>query len=137
MHSTTGEAIHAFTDGTCSGNPGPAGIGVVLVCGAHRREVSESIANATSNIAKLQAVILALSLIQDRDRPVVVYCDCDYATGVLTKRWKIRSNQDLIDSARRLAARYSRLSFNSTPAFTDLHERRRCGVLARAALDKR
>jgi ribonuclease HI len=43
MERTQPDAILAFTDGACSGNPGPAGIGVVLVCGAHRKEISEYI----------------------------------------------------------------------------------------------
>jgi hypothetical protein len=40
--------ILAFTDSACSGNPGPAGIGVVLVCGDRRKELSEYIGEATS-----------------------------------------------------------------------------------------
>ncbi len=50
------EAIQIFTDGACSGNPGPAGIGVVLQYKRHRREIARSIGMATNNIAKLAAV---------------------------------------------------------------------------------
>jgi ribonuclease HI len=42
-------AILAFTDGACSGNPGPAGIGVVLVCGDRRKEISEYLGEGTSD----------------------------------------------------------------------------------------
>jgi ribonuclease HI len=71
------DAIVAFTDGACSGTPGPAGIGVVLVCGKHRKEISAYIGEATSNIAELSAVVRALSAIKDRDRHVIVHSDSE------------------------------------------------------------
>ena len=86
-------AVLAFTDGACSGNPGPAGIGVVLVCGNHRREISEYIGEATGNIAELSAVVRALSAITDRGRHVILHSDSEYAIGALTRNWRIRANK--------------------------------------------
>ncbi len=94
------DAILAFTDGACSGNPGPAGIGVVLVCGSHRREISEYIGEATSNIAELSVVVRALSTIKDRDRYVILHSHSEYTIGMLTKDWKMRANKHLIEQAR-------------------------------------
>ena len=128
------DAILAFTDGACSGNPGPAGIGVVLVCGSHRKEISEYIGEATSNIAELTAVVRALSTIKDRHRHVIVHSDSEYAIGALTRIWKIRANQPLVTQARALAATFSHLRFEWIPGHAGIVENERCDVLARGAI---
>src|SRR5215467_14329662 len=43
------DAIHVWTDGACTGNPGPAGLGVVIVDGEDRKELSEYLGQATNN----------------------------------------------------------------------------------------
>ena len=53
--------LDIFTDGACSGNPGPAGIGVVIKCdGKVIKEISQPIGNGTNNIAEYTALIYAL-----------------------------------------------------------------------------
>jgi len=54
--------VSIYTDGACSGNPGPAGIGVVLICNGRKKEISEYIGKATNNIAEVKAVIVGVSL---------------------------------------------------------------------------
>jgi ribonuclease HI len=130
-------AILAFTDGACSGNPGPAGIGVVLVCGDRRKEISEYIGEATSNIAELSAIIRALDAIKDRSRHVIVHADSEYAIGALTERWKIRVNRDLVEQARALAGSFARLRFTWVPAHAGVADNERCDQLARAAIRHR
>src|SRR3954471_14833624 len=49
-------AIVAYADGACSGNPGPAGLGVVVIDGGVRTEISEHLGVATNNIAELTAI---------------------------------------------------------------------------------
>jgi ribonuclease HI len=61
-------AIVAYTDGACSGNPGPAGVGVVLIDGKERRELSEYLGTGTNNIAELTAIELALRAARAIDR---------------------------------------------------------------------
>src|SRR5213078_956876 len=52
------DAIHVWTDGACSGNPGRAGLGVVIVGdGPGHREISEYLGEATNNIAELTAIL--------------------------------------------------------------------------------
>ena len=128
------DAILAFTDGACSGNPGPAGIGVVLVCGNYRKEISAYIGEATSNIAELSAVVRALSTIKDRNRHVIVHSDSEYTDRVLTKKWKIRANKDLIEQARELTETFANLRFEWIPGHAGIAENERCDVLARAAI---
>jgi ribonuclease HI len=128
------DAILVFTDGACSGNPGPAGIGIVLVCGSHRKEISEYIGEGTSNIAELTAVMRALSSIKARDRHVILHTDSEYAIGALTKLWKIRANKDLVEQARALAATFANLRFEWVPGHAGIAENERCDALARAAI---
>jgi len=94
-------AIVAYTDGACSGNPGPAGVGVVIIDGKQRRELSEYLGTATNNIAELTAIELAVRAAPS-DRPICVHTDSQYAIGVLTKGWKAKANQELIAGLREL-----------------------------------
>ena len=63
------KTVTIYTDGACSGNPGPGGWGAILMYGAHRRELSGGEPDTTNNRMELTAVIQALSLL---DRKSVV-----------------------------------------------------------------
>jgi len=129
--------IIAYTDGACSGNPGPAGVGVVLVCGDKRKEISAYIGEGTSNIAELMAVLHALEAIKDRARAVVVHTDSSYTIGVLSKGWKAKANVELIAKTRALAAAFADLKFQWVPGHSGVVENERCDELARAAVKRR
>ena len=58
--------VTIYTDGACSGNPGPGGWGAILMYGAHKRELSGGEAATTNNRMELTAVIQALSLLKER-----------------------------------------------------------------------
>lgn len=109
----SGETVRCFTDGSCKGNPGPAGSGVLMVLPDGRKaEVSRSLGRATNNIAELTAIEIALDLLDEasvaRETPVVLFTDSKYADGVLTRGWKAKANTDLVLSLRaRLRARPS------------------------------
>jgi ribonuclease HI len=137
MSNVRPDTILAYTDGACSGNPGPAGIGVVLVCGTHRREISEYIGDGTSNIAELTAVIRALEAIKQRSRDVICYSDSKYAIGMLAQGWKAKSNKELVERARGLAATFERLRFEWVPGHAGVVENERCDQLARTAVRSR
>src|SRR5262245_26159540 len=72
-------AIVVYTDGACSGNPGPMGIGLVVIDGSSRHEVSEFLGQGTNNIAELVAIERALDVLSDvltdLSRPVLVHTD--------------------------------------------------------------
>src|SRR5437868_12601059 len=93
-HRTTdvpANAIHVWTDGACSGNPGPAGLGVVVVGdGTGQREISEYLGEATNNIAELTAILRGLLAVTDKTRPVIVYSDSAYSIGLLSQNWKAK-----------------------------------------------
>ena len=57
--------VEIFTDGACSGNPGPGGWGAVLRYNGHEKEISGGEANTTNNRMELSAVINALALLKE------------------------------------------------------------------------
>ncbi len=91
-----GNELLVYADGACSGNPGPAGVGVVALWDDERRELSEYLGEATNNIAELTGVLRAIQLARELNRPLRLYTDSKYAMGVLTQGWKAKANKELI-----------------------------------------
>ena len=82
--------IIAYTDGACSGNPGPGGWGVVLIDGDDRTELKGGESATTNNRMELMAAMKALETAAD-GAPVTIYTDSQYVkNGVTTwiKSWK-------------------------------------------------
>ncbi|MDH3622354.1 MAG: ribonuclease HI [Myxococcales bacterium] len=99
-HKPEGDELLVYADGACSGNPGPAGVGVVALWDDQRRELSEYIGEATNNIAELTGVLRAIQLAHELNRPLRLYTDSKYAMGVLTQGWKAKANKELIAEIR-------------------------------------
>ncbi len=80
------KTVTIYTDGACSGNPGPGGWGAVLIYGKHRRELSGGEARTTNNRMELTGVIAALEALSE---PCVVelYSDSKYVVDALQKGW--------------------------------------------------
>jgi ribonuclease HI len=132
------DAIIIYTDGACTGNPGPAGIGVVILDRGTRRELSEYLGQGTNNIAELTAIERALEEVADRhDRPVIVHSDSAYSIGLLTKNWKAKANADLVRRLRALTARFHALRFVKVAGHAGVPENERCDELARQAIAQR
>jgi ribonuclease HI len=102
----TANEVLAYADGACSGNPGPAGLGVVARFDDRQRELSEYIGEATNNIAELTAILRAVELASELGRPLRLYTDSQYSIGVLTKGWKAKANRDLVASVRDAIAKH-------------------------------
>ena len=66
-----------YTDGACSGNPGPGGWGAILISGAHRKELSGGEAATTNNRMELMAAISALEALKKPSR-VDLHTDSEY-----------------------------------------------------------
>ncbi len=128
--------IHAFTDGASSGNPGPSGVGVLLRYGAHEREISRYIGEATNNIAELMAIHVALSEIKKPEIPVRIYSDSSYALGLLAKNHKAQKNQELVESIRALMKRFPRLTFIKVEGHKGVEGNERADKLATSAIKK-
>lgn len=136
------DAVHIYTDGACTGNPGPMGIGAVLLDATRaliadgRRELSSYLGIGTNNIAELTAIKRAVELVP-RDRQVVIYTDSGYSIGVLSLGWKAKANQGLIAEIRELLAGYSRVDFVKVAGHAGIPENERCDELARQAIVRR
>jgi ribonuclease HI len=78
------QLIEIWTDGACSGNPGPGGWGALLVCGEHRRELSGGEAATTNNRMEMRAAIEALDALKQSSR-VRLHTDSQYLKDGLTK----------------------------------------------------
>ena len=85
--------VEIFTDGACSGNPGPGGYGAILRVGEHVKEISGGEADTTNNRMELMGVISALSALK-YPCEVVLTTDSKYVVDSVTKGWakKWRAN---------------------------------------------
>jgi ribonuclease HI len=84
------DVVEIFTDGACSGNPGPGGWGVILRWRGHEREMSGSAAGTTNNRMELTAAIEGLEALK-RGVKVRVYTDSTYVRDGISKwihAWK-------------------------------------------------
>ena len=75
-----------YTDGACSGNPGPGGWGAVLIYGENKKEISGNKKETTNNIMELTAVIEALKLLKE-ECEVDLYSDSAYVVNGFNNGW--------------------------------------------------
>ena len=78
--------VEIFTDGACSGNPGPGGWGAILRYGTHEKELSGGEAQTTNNRMELTAVIAALSALKSPCQ-VTLTTDSRYVVDAVSKGW--------------------------------------------------
>ncbi len=125
----------AYTDGACSGNPGPAGSGVVVIVpGGAVHEGYDWLGTGTNNIAELTAILRALEAIPAGAPSIVVHTDSQYAIGVLTKGWKAKVNQALIQSIKTAIAARPRVRMVYVPGHAGVPLNERADELAREAI---
>jgi len=126
----------AYTDGACTGNPGPAGSGTILIApGGKIRETYAYLGEGTNNIAELTAVLNALELTPAAE-PLVLHTDSQYAIGVLTKGWKAKANVALVERIRG-ALRGRKVRFVYVPGHAGVPMNERADELAREAIKTR
>lgn len=136
--------IHIYTDGAARGNPGPGGYGIILISGAHRKELSAGYRLTTNNRMELMAVIVALKSLKKNDLPVTIFSDSQYVVNAISKGWLntwIRTNfkgdkknPDLWREYYELSRRFS-ISMQWVRGHADNPYNNRCDVLATAAAD--
>lgn len=78
--------IEMFTDGACSGNPGPGGYGVILRYKGHEKELYGGEKETTNNRMELTAVICGLSALKEPCK-VTVTTDSKYVSDAVIKGW--------------------------------------------------
>ena len=140
--------VTVFTDGACSGNPGPGGWGAILRFGAYEKELSGGEASTTNNRMELSAVIAGLSALKEPCR-VTVVTDSKYVYDGMTKGWaegwrrrgwrradgSPALNSDLWERLLDLAAKHD-VSFCWVKGHSGHPENARCDRLAVAQYEK-
>lgn len=81
--------VEIFTDGSCSGNPGPGGYGVVLRYGSAEKELSGGEKSTTNNRMELTAAIVGLEALNENCK-VTLYSDSKYLIDALKLGWAVR-----------------------------------------------
>jgi ribonuclease HI len=140
--------IDIFTDGACSGNPGPGGWGAILRTGAHEKEISGGEPATTNNRMELMAVIRALDALK-KPSPVTVHTDSRYVMDGATKwlpRWKANGwktadkkpvkNEDLWRELEVAVQRHD-VAWRWVKGHSDHVENERADALARGAIPAR
>ena len=80
------DKVTIYTDGACSGNPGPGGWGSILMMGENKKEISGGKKDTTNNVMELTAVIEALKLLK-RPCKVDLYSDSAYVVNAFLQNW--------------------------------------------------
>ena len=142
------EEVILYTDGACSGNPGPGGWGSILMLGENRKEISGGSPNTTNNIMELTAVIEGLKILK-RPCKVQVFSDSAYVVngfiqkwiyGWMKNNWKNSSGepvknkelwQELYSLTKIHDVTFNKVKGHSTDEFNN-----RCDELARMERDK-
>ena len=112
-------ALEIFVDGACSGNPGEAGIGVVINHeGKTVKEVSKAIGEATNNIAEYSALVYALQeAVVMRARELKVFTDSELMFRQVTGAYKIKNEKlkFLFDQVQLLRKGFDRVDMAHIP----------------------
>ena len=80
------KTVDIYTDGACSGNPGPGGWAAILRFGAHEKELSGSMPHTTNNRMEMFAVISALGALKEKCH-VLVHSDSSYVVNAFQQGW--------------------------------------------------
>lgn len=124
--------VHIWCDGSCRGNPGPMGIGVVLEGGLFYKEISSPIGMGTNQQAELCACIAGLAALKSNKHEVIVHTDSQYVIGLMTLNWKPKANFGLIDQLKDLVKKYN-ARFVKEPGHTGVPLQERANRLAQQA----
>jgi ribonuclease HI len=142
------EVVELWTDGACSGNPGPGGWGAILIWNGHERELSGGEADTTNNRMELMSVIMGLAAIT-RPMDVIINTDSAYVEQAFSKGWleqwqrngwrtaakQAVKNQDLWQRLAEEAARHN-VSFQRVRGHTGVEMNERADQLAVAERDR-
>ena len=142
------EKVVIYTDGACSGNPGPGGWGAILMYKGVKKEISGGSKQTTNNIMELTAVIEGLKMLKFPCE-VDLYSDSAYVVnafeqkwifGWLKKNWKTASgdpvkNKELWEELYGLTKIHT-VNFRKVKGHSDNEYNNRCDELARGEIEK-
>jgi len=140
--------VEIYTDGACSGNPGPGGWAAVLIYGRKRKEIQGYEPAATNQRMELQAAIAALNSLKVPCR-VRLHSDSAYLVNAFQQGWLAKwirngwqtsrktpvENRDLWEQIYSLSMKHQ-IEWIKVPGHADNPENNRCDQLARAAIEQ-
>ena len=142
------EKIIIYTDGACSGNPGPGGWGAILMYKGAKKEISGGKKDTTNNIMEITAVIEGLKQLKKQSE-VQVYSDSSYVVNTfkqgwiynwMKKGWRTASgepvkNKELWQELYSLTQKH-KVEFIKVKGHSDNEFNNRCDEMAREAIKK-
>ncbi len=142
-----GEKVIIYTDGACSGNPGPGGWGAILMYKDAKKEISGGMKNTTNNIMEISAVIEALKCLKV-ESDVQIYSDSAYVVNAFNQGWiynwfkkgwktadgKSVKNQELWQELYSLTKKH-KVEFIKVKGHADNEFNNRCDEMARNAIN--
>ncbi len=133
--------VEIYTDGACSGNPGPGGYGIVMKYKGQRKELSQGFVKTTNNRMELLSVIVALETLKKEGLHVVFYSDSKYVVDAINLKWvhnwvkkgfKDKANPDLWKRFLEIHKKHN-VTFTWVKGHASNAENNRCDELAVAA----
>ena len=117
--------VKIHVDGSSLGNPGPGGIGIVLISETKYKEVSESlVGTVTNNVAELKAAIRGLEFIRYRElTDAVMYSDSKLVIGWATENWKSAAHPELVKTLKNLISECKSFKMVKTTENDPIHKR--------------
>jgi len=116
--------IKIYTDGACTGNPGPAGCGAVIIYPDGREfHLSQYLGdNLTNNIAELNGILLSVQSLKNvsKEIPIEIYSDSQYSIGVLTKT-NAKKNKELVQKTKNELSKFNNVKFFKVKAHATDH----------------
>ena len=142
------EKVIIYTDGACSGNPGPGGWGAILMYKGAKKEISGGSKETTNNIMEVTAVIEALKCLKI-ESDVQVYSDSAYTVNAFNQGWIYNwfkngwrtankepvKNKELWEELYALTKKH-RVEFIKVKGHADNEFNNRCDEMARDAINK-
>ena len=140
--------VLVYTDGACSGNPGPGGYAAVLIFGEHEKEVSGREGHTTNQRMEMQAAAAALEALKEPCQ-VVLHSDSAYLVNAFNQGWLDKwqrngwqnshrqpvENRDLWERLLALAGTH-RVEWVKVRGHADDELNNRCDKLAREAINR-
>ena len=138
--------IILYTDGACSGNPGPGGWGAVLIFNGIEKELSGANPNTTNNVMEITAVIEGLKALK-RPCNVNIYSDSAYVVNCFEKDWIndwiknnwVNSKKEPVKNKELWLellnlTKIHKVTFNKVKGHSNVKYNNRCDELARNAI---
>ena len=140
------QKVTIYTDGACSGNPGPGGWAAVLIYEEHKKEISGGSKETTNNIMELTAILEALKALKT-ECEVELYSDSAYSVNAFNQGWiynwikkgwktadgKEVKNKEIWQEIYSLTKKH-KVNFNKVKGHSDVELNNRCDELARNAI---